>query len=346
MGNLGSAAVAKRPVDVSELPGGPRRALGLVALSLAFAILLGAPALLSDGITGHPMAAPLPMPPAVGSCVTLPADPNFSGAGEQGFQVVACDQPHDAEVSMTWPAGTPPQSQVGGTGQLPGEFILPFNAEFPVLSDMGSGTVSSPHFVCADWNLSFIGPPAPLAGSSWWTVWPTFASGMITAPAVDRAGVLGWSACIVEPATVPTRYAGTIRSAPTMPDQHRPEQYFSCLSRSQYGRTELIYSSCAQPHRVEPIALQSGLEPAAPADRALVGCLEVVQRLTGAADPSYGGRLAVKVENVGLRTLTLEQMTELPAGATAAGACVVELVGSGSLVGSVIGLGDRPLPVF
>ena len=66
----------------------------------------------------------------------------------------------------------------------------------------------------------------------------------------------------------------------------------------EFGATELAYISCSLPHRVEPIAMDPDLDTSLPPDQALTECRRLVQDVTGATDPTYGGQLAIKVQPV------------------------------------------------
>src|SRR3954470_4272134 len=81
---LGMAVVADAPPRGSR-----RRVLGGSLLAAVAVAILVARALLAPGVPGSASAAPLPLPPPVGSCVLL--------LGEQ-VDVVPCELPHSGEV--------------------------------------------------------------------------------------------------------------------------------------------------------------------------------------------------------------------------------------------------------
>ena len=303
---------------------------------MAFALSIGAPSLTTDGVTGHAARASLPLPPPVGSCITLPADQAASEWGQLDFAIVPCDRGHDAEITMTWSAGSEPQS--AGRDRAGGSAFR-----------LDSGRVSSPYFICSDWSLAYVGTPMPLGIGPWWPARLDYRSGFVTAPPGQRAGGLGWSGCFVEPPANSARYVGSISAAGAQLHQSRPGQFATCLADSD--QTEMHVTTCDLPHRIEPLAVDYGLDPAENADpgnsaeHARERCADAVRKLTAARDPSFGGRLAVEVDSEHLQPMTLEQAAALPDNARPTQECRVALVGPGVLVGSVVGLGDSPLPI-
>ena len=79
------------------------------------------------------------------------------------------------------------------------------------------------------------------------------------------------------------------------------------------------------------------------ADVAMAACQRIVRSVTGATDPTYGGLLTINVQTLSLRTL--DQAETAAAQDDHAQDCYVELTGAGALTGTIIGLGDRPLPL-
>jgi hypothetical protein len=78
------------------------------------------------------------------------------------------------------------------------------------------------------------------------------------------------------------------------------------------------------------------------------GCEQLAAIVMGTADPTRGGRLAVTVGPVSGTTYVFSSNPADGAAVTRVdlvGACAVELVGAGQLTGTVIGLGESPLPV-
>lgn len=303
-----------------------RRALGLVALVIAFVLLLGAPALLGHGTAGTANPAPLPLAPPVGSCVV------FAGADRHDLTVVPCAANHVGEITMAWEAGTTAAARAGFVG-LPEDFWT-------------AGDRSNPHStLCHGWNQGYVGRPTATARATtaFAATPPAFGSLLVTAPAAQRTPTRYWSACVVEPSVLGTRYVGRVQG--TAADGSWPAAFARCLAQPAFSATQLIYTPCSNPHRAEPMGrirggLATGLAAVLHDD-----CVQLIRDRTGAADPAFGGRLTIDVHNALLRTLTLEQTAALPADLSSDADCVVELAGPGALVGSLVGIGSGALPV-
>ncbi|MEO5833415.1 MAG: hypothetical protein ABJA16_04345 [Nakamurella sp.] len=286
-------------------------------------------AALNPGVTGQATATPLPAPPAVGSCLLLTADRS---------DAVPCDRDHHAEVVQTWPAGTLP----------PGIATFAAVAAYPFGSGGRVGTAS-----CQDAQRSWVhGPEVP--GSPWWSASsPVVDSQLLAAPPSQRTPSQGWVACIV---VAPDRQllAGSLRAGTATPPASR---LGSCVeaATNAWGPVTL---TCDQPHhteilgsfRIRSVFDDQGRFTGFADDAALASsCAALAAALTRTDDPTFAGRLEVRA--VSLFPASIWEVDAIdPAGDPVhtyipLPQCVVELVGGGTLTGSVVGLGHAPLPL-
>jgi hypothetical protein len=316
--DAGTVAEASSYDPASSSVPGNRGPIGVIALAVALFTAAIVPAVLDHDVRGVASAAPLPEPPPIGSCVDFPAD------GPPA--VVSCDGLHDGEVTMSWAAGEFPTSNEG--------------TEPRSYTAVIGGASRFTYFECFGWNSSYVGG---LAFSAYFSA-PAmlFSGGMVYGSPGQRYDRLYWSACAITPPVATAEYSGSIRSAGAHPTTARPDVFTGCLGAPVSGATELAFTSCQLPHRVEPIAMDPDPDSPLPADHALAMCQELVREVTGASDPTYGGLLDIKVQPVLPRTMTQEEYASADLGAQD---CVVELAGPGDMVGSVVAHGDAPLAV-
>jgi hypothetical protein len=289
-------------------------ALLLVTVLLAVVVVTAAR---RPGSAGAAVVAPIPDPPAVGSCLT--------GDG-LGYQVIPCAQQHLVEITRSWSGWDWDHRGVSGSGA--GE-------------------------LCGLYAGSYLGTPGEVEGWTpielrWLTV---FASG----PGED-AGPWGWRACAVFPRSnddqlvIPPGFRGTLRGASTMAG--RPVDLRSCYSA--VGSLWLV-TPCSVRHSGEFLAQKAIPAPGGrltTAGRAsLLGqCRTVVGRLIGQdvrSDPRV--RIVLRDPVPGDGTTSIDSAS--PSDTTGAVVhnvvlrCAVEGAGGYRLSDSVIGIGSEPLPI-
>ena len=316
--DAGTVAEASSYDPASSGVPGNRGPIGVIALAVALFTAAIVPAILDHDVRGVASAAPLPEPPPIGSCVDFPAD------GPPA--VVSCGEPHDGEITTTWKAGEFPTSNESAEPRA-----------YTLSNTVGSGGRFT-YFECHGWNSLYVGSTELSAGLT--TPLPLFGGGMVYGSPDQRYGRLYWSACAIRPVD-DAQYTGTIQGAGTRPTVARPDVYATCLGQPDVEATGLAYISCAQPHRVELIAIDPDVDSSLPADEALAGCHRLVQEMTAATDPTFGGQLAIEVQPVVSRLNPSEYSSQ----AFAAQDCVVEPAGAGNLLGSLVAHGDAPLPL-
>jgi hypothetical protein len=175
-----------------------------------------------------------------------------------------------------------------------------------------------------------------------WTARTTLVTAVLEAPADQRAGPnWGWTACGVQPAWIDHRY-GSIAAARSIADI--PDLFSLCLDYVlNTGGTD-----CRTPHDEQVLgswndpamerALAEGAVTVQQLSRQLQAaaaeaCLSFAAFITDAKDPTYDGRLdyVVVVQEVSPGHMELN--------------CLATPTDGRVLVGSITGLGDRPLPV-
>ncbi len=319
--------MATQPHHGSGTP--PRRLSGLLVLIAAAVLVMGASAALDRGVRGTATPRALPAPPPVGSCLILTTDV---------VDVVDCGSPHHAEVLQTWPAGATPE----GVPDFRSVAAHPFG---------GGGQVSTAG--CSVAQSEWV-HPAALPGSAFWNpTSPVVDSQLLAAPQGERTPTRGWSACILvapDREVISGSLRGTGAAAP-------PSRLGSCVqaATNAWGPVTL---TCDQPHRIEVLAsfrIRSVFDEAQrftgmPDDGSLDdACTELAAAVTGATDPTFGGR--VQVRAVSLFPASIREIDAVDPAGNAVHTyiplpqCVVELVGEGELTGSVVGLDGAPLPV-
>lgn len=284
---------------------------------LALVAALARPVLAGRPVAGTPVAAVIDAPPAVGSCVgdiTDPA-PDATGRVADGAlpvaTIVRCSGMVTGEViSVTASRSAPRISTLDEYDQAnPG-------CRSQVEKYLGASATSVIRGV--EWNLNLdvdavsVGPDAH-----------------------DRAAGRTWSACVLS-ATDQIYPATPLRQS--WPAARLPDAFGLCWAENlvQHG----VPTNCTAPHRTQQIGYGfvaqtsdsgTGIVSAAGPDDIVAGCRALAASVLRTTDPTRGGALTVKV-------------VDDSAGAPYV-QCAVAVVGNHKLTGSLIGIGDRPLPL-
>ena len=233
------------------------------------------------------------------------------------MSVVDCAQLHEGEVAATWIAEDPNRvSQATDDG-------------------------------CAGQARDYIGEVVEQQLDNWALAVLTWNSLVTRAPRSQRAeDYYGWNACVVL-APGRGRCTGSIRNLADVTT--RPAVFGSCQSYS----VGLV--PCTDPHDGERLADISGTwtdeQPGPPAGTRLEsieaalsgGCTAVAKAMTGAADPTYGGRLHIMVWVQELAHVP-DSDDETRYATDYLASCEVSAI-DGELTGSVVGVGDAELPL-
>ncbi len=309
-------------------------------LLVAVVVAVVGPRLLSPGIRGGASAAPLPLPPAVGSCL--------NGSANEVL-VVPCAEPHVAEVVTAWRAG---ERKV----DLPAVSVLAeplnLNREVPRRDQE-----------CLPVVRAYVGVDQQTTVESWYVPSPSPMARYLVAPADQGIGDQRWSACVAT-----TQHgdavSGSMRALAHTFDHSWPAAFTRCVALGERSPGDSPTVTCDNPHRVEILATSTADTTTIRADRgsadettgdektagekALASCGRLAATVMGTTDPTRGGRLAVTVQPASGTTYVFADVSgaaEIGTRVVSVGGCGVELVGSGRLVGTVIGLREAPLPL-
>ncbi len=323
------AAVRAVPVPVPDAGPTPtrRRWSGLAVVVGAVVATLAASTLTGLGIPGQPAATAVPLPPPIGSCLTIAAD----GAAE----VVPCDEPHDGELAMSWRPGVAPVA----AGPL---------AWYPHFSVTRSVTDPAVDTRCIGWTERYVGWDRYLARHDddlWLAPEPLAVGRMVRAPLDTTLDGFAWTGCAV--VTTEPGYVGTVRDTAFAPRVlavgPRPDAVSVCLDGA-------VFVGCSQPHTAELIGsvnLTQAMMFARSvtldhtADEVAQGCHDLAVERLGRADPTFGGRLEVVAESI------WQQSFRAPVTSTTAWLipdCLVRVAGGATLDRSLVEWGERPLP--
>ena len=288
--------------------------IALVVVVLLAAIAVGSPN--GRRVAGSADRVPLPPVPVVGSCVSgLPQHTQtgwrFQQSGYLSATTVPCVNLIDGEIVAVDSGALPPDDLGSESYRRDGPLSRCYTAigQYAGLSaGTGRATLPGDH---SDPQFYPIMPVLPL---------------VIGPNDQDRDAGARWSACVVAPRDG-SAYPGTMRNA--LAGGSLPPQFSLCLPTAD------VYtegSSCTVPHRVEVLGYTNLVDGPQAQDGGAVdrACVQFVARITGSSaladDPA----------------LTIDGVTN--DFSALHGACVVTAVGDRRLQGTVVGIGDRPLP--
>lgn len=283
-----------------------RRLSGMVVLLLAVCAAVVVPQILRPGLAGHASAAPLPAPPAIGTCVTL---------GQRSYTRVDCSEPHDGEVFVTWTADDPDRPV--------GRHSLSCTDESDHRFGAGSTRLHG-------WVLTIV----------------NVSTRLIRAPRPERVGERGWAACVIRaadqsrfvgsvtgltavqvqrPGVFGSCLSGSLYLHLPCTDPHTIERL---------GTTTGLYPVD------EAVDLTANGLPATLDTALRVTCNDLARDVTGSADPTYGARLTVDVV-----ASSMVPTISPTRGIVAYSVDCVVTSGDVALNDSVVGLGDGALPI-
>lgn len=289
-----------------------RRAAGILTVVLALVCAVALSRIGGNrtaGIAAAPRGATLP---SVGDCLESLTDPLSAPAIVDGsFEVNSYD-----EASVTFSHCTGPH-----IGEIVAFLMTPGAPAAIDLPTVGSGGAPDSAMWCrliAD----------QYAGATMWRFRTNDDSGWEPSTGQRFIAVGGaitgdpagsrWATCAVVAAGLEPYEGSYLRS---WADDAAPPPFGRCRS----GWAVDNWVSCTAPHRTQ----EFGTRPeAAAADRTgLAGCRSLIEVMTGMSDVTRGGALEVDVST--------ENSTS---------SCRLSVTGDRPLVGTLVGIGDRPLP--
>ena len=301
---------------------------------LAAVLLVAAavPRLLPQPIAGTAVLASIPGPPAVGACVTPPADgwhPGRRVRGELTYPPTTtrpCSSSRDGEVIATIPAA---------------EVIRPLATGADPTSDVDRNADR-----CNAELNSYLGLAAassPVAQTVWQPL-ATLATTVAGPTALQRAFGQHWLSCIAYVAGVDGAGVGYGRSLRAGYTSGRlPAAAARCLLTADPQLPTPV--PCSTPHQAEFFG--SGWS-ATPVTALTPTCRQLVQHLTGMPDPTAGGALTIETAQQRVQIVTFDaggtSTVGRPTGQTLVPVCLVAVSAHHALAGPLVDLGSAPVP--
>ncbi len=303
-----------------------RRPVGVAVVVLALAVVMVVPMLSGRRSIGTAVPIALPSPPAVGDCVIRLADVTADVVSVPPLLSVSalrfgsCRGFVAAEVVAFWPdraeLDAAPRSRRGGPCHLP------LNEYAGLTPPQGPGGMSA-------------GGPAELVS---WRPTLSYRAFLIVPSALEQRAGRDWSACVVGPANGGW-YRGSLHASDR--DGPLPAGFGSCWVPDESGRLAGP-RDCGRSHTAELLAVgwngDRGLTSGGGAS-ADVGssCGRLAGRMMVTDDPTRNGELEMVAER-------MDRLTATWTGNPSSIGCFVVAAGSRQLNGSVVGLGDGPIP--
>lgn len=275
--------------------GTDRRVAGLALLAVLVLGLLCAPAVIGRTVSGQGEPAVRVSPrPEAGQCLAPLETPDQLNTVADVVPLVACTQPHSAEILTVRtldPADWPKRPDITTASFTSGALSQACNqlaAQY-----LGWGTRSAEHRISV-----------------------SFFTRLTVSSDHDWAAGQRWYACEVMPGNLdfPISWLGTARNAN---NGTPPSPFAKCADEPAAPRVP-----CDRPHHAEQLTQSFGGPALA------VACTQLVGRVIGTSDPTFGGRLAVVARSV--------------SGGTG---CWVTTTSTRSLTGTLINHGTAPLPL-
>ena len=191
--------------------------------------------------------------------------------------------------------------------------VVAFRREVPGASDHARSSAAGKWCtdVAAGYREHLRWQVAPVAAGVWSPAVVQRYLAVLSAPGPDR-----WAVCAVLAPGLEWYRGSYLRS---MADAPAPAPFGSCRSGELPDRRV----SCETPHGQQVFGtVMAGATPT------MQSCRDLVARLTAMADPTGGGRLEVGLADLG-----------------SVATCRVRVVGPQRLTGTLLGLGDAPLPL-
>lgn len=308
-----------------------RRWIGALVLIVALTGAVVVPAVV-DGrrVAGQAQPQRFPERPGVGTCLTGPAGGSFAGSSAQ---VVPLDEVTFGPCS----------------GEVRGQVV-------GLLDDPSSETVGSRRDPCfraaaGTAGLQYVGrrptlPDAPSTPNASWAPFLGFTIIRIVPSDEARRGGQRWAACVAAPATTGS-YQGRLDGAYTAAGA-LPAAFATCWSLGRAaadgapavdldrGATVL---PCDQPHPAELLAVaRVGDRSTTTREEMQAGCVSMAAVMMRVDDPTRGGALTVVLDPVS------SDGASRPTDPWTLN-CFVVATGDRQLDDTVVGLGDRPLPL-
>ncbi len=315
-----------------------RRSIGVMLIGLVLLAAIVVPKAGTQAVPGQARAAPVPGPPKVGDCVIDSVKSPWQGSGAGAHQTYA----------------NPSQRTEPCAGLRYGEITsMISDPTTPTVSRNFDGSISSITDLntdkCYRSNAEYLGLPmdgaTPKGIFQYW--FPNLMAGAAAAAPTGRQLAVGqhWLACVVYllvdstlPADISLRYSHSLRNAVVTGIER--DQLGVCLLAGDWSAGSQL-GGCRSPHTTEVFAY-GNTGPRSVARTALVAsCTQLVRRFLRRKDETDAERLHVQISVTDDTGLELEGGI-LPANSQAG--CAVTANGSRRLNGSLLAIGEGPIP--
>lgn len=302
-----------------------RRVAGIVLLVVALVAVMVVPLLSGRRTAGSPVAMSFPLPPQIGDCLMAP----FPGAATAGVP---------PEIPVTATRFGPCTGVVGG--QVVG--FWPDRAAADA-ANVGVRTAwtgpcyrAAAEYAGLDSTGRSVDFPGVVAnGPAVWKPTISFSPYLLVPGDEEKRAGRSWTACVAVP-TDRADYAGTLRAAFSTGEM--PAEFGSCWAGTDLDDVPNT-EQCTRPHTAELVAtgwIRNRVEaPTAVIDQL---CTDITGRILRTTDPTRGGELRLVVDRF-TSGMVSRQDSALVIG------CFLTSSGGQKLSGTLIGLGDRPVPL-
>jgi hypothetical protein len=306
---------------VVTVKGMTRRHSGVVILILALIVVMVVPMVNGRRVAGSPIAIDFPAPPAVGDCVRPPLPEATANNRTRG------------QIAVTAVRFGP------CTGYVAGEVVSVGDAnsiatapDSPYSRDRCSSDIAA----YAGLQTSRR-PDTIREGSNSSIQWtPTFAgeSLLIVPSSAERNAGQRWVACLAVP-VVQQPYQGSLRGGYTT---GLPDQFGLCWTAVDLSLKAALIP-CSESHPAELLATGwIASRSALSIDEITASCVEVAAEVMKTPDPTHDGKVRVVLDAV------RQGWAATPDAPLTVG-CLLTSSDTHQLTGTVIGLGDRPVPL-
>ena len=308
----------------------------VIAVIAAFAGVFGTKVIAGDARRG-----PVEGPPDVGSCVLdAVAEEAFVSRYQVDISVTLDGEIHPHV--RTGPCTEPTYGEVVGV-LADGLDYLPPNEGF-ISEDPGT-----PSKKCAELGRAFLSAGRePTDNTVQWHQAPMPSFDTIGPSEIQKRMGQRWLACrvVAYSASGGTQvpYGGTVRGAAASGGY--PSEFARCSEDPPGRGFDVARIDCSLPHRSELLASASTSAPSTTVSQRLEReCTDLAGTMTGMADPTAGGRLAVTYTEVAVPVYGESGAMDPLHMIDVSYACSLQVVGDGVLTGPLLGLGDGDVPL-
>jgi hypothetical protein len=295
-----------------------RRLVGALVVALSVAAAIAAPG--GSLVSGDARPAPLPREPAVGDCI-----------------VGDIPEPRGGDFDpATVTAGEEISSPFGPcTGERGGEVVLVGTARGSVDDRLRIASELSDD--CARTARAVAGITAHELASREsgirWTLSPNARYRWVVPDPRARAGGQTWLACVATSASA-LRYSGTVADA--FSGGRLPDAFGSCWAGDVVSAA-LTAAPCSEPHRAELVAIGRPAQDGITMAITRGSCGDLTAHVMNRTEPEEVGDVEIVVHPANIDERSAERLRRTDI------VCYVVGTEGRQVVGTIVGIGDRPL---